>query len=622
MAKTTEDAPRKPRKAGQMIVWGLMAMLILGLGGFGITNFGGGATSIGAVGDRRIEVNDYARALQQELNALSAQVGQNMTLAQAQTFGVDRQVLSQLVTQAALDNEADKAGLSVGNDNVAGQLTDIQAFHGTSGAFDREAYRFALDRANLTEAKFEAGLRSDLARQILTGAVVGGFASPATVTDTIYGYIGERRAFSLLRLGEADLSAPVPTPTEEDLKAYYDANIADYTAPEAKRITYSALLPETIAAEQPVDDTLLRKMYDDRIAEFVQPEKRLVERLVYPSAEDAAAAKARLDAGETFETLVADRGLTLDDIDLGDVSKDDLGAAGEAVFALEGPGVVGPVDSDLGPALFRMNAVLAAQETTFEEAKPDLATEMQTDAARRAIGDRVEVIDDMLAGGATLEDLSKDQGMTLGTIDFVATDEAPEGIAAYPKFREAANVAAAGDFPEAVLLDDGGVVALRVDEIVPPTPIPFDTAREAVTAAWTTDQIAAALAQQAIEIKAAVEGGASLGAYGIVDRSASIARDGFVENTPPALMTAVFEMKEGELRVIEGPAFTGILRLDSIAPAAQEGDGPAALKESIATQVEQAIGQDALQLFTNALTDQAGITLDQSAINAVNAQFN
>ena len=68
--------------------------------------------------------------------------------------------------------------------------------------------------------------------------------------------------------------------------------------------------------------------------------------------------------------LGVDVKLTLDDIDLGDVSKSDLGAAGEAVFALASPGIVGPFMSDLGPALFRMNAVLAAQNTTFDAAKP------------------------------------------------------------------------------------------------------------------------------------------------------------------------------------------------------------------------------------------------------------
>ena len=60
-------------------------------------------------------------------------------------------------------------------------------------------------------------------------------------------------------------------------------------------------------------------------------------------------------------------------MDLGDVRKIDLGRAGDAVFAAAAGDIVGPLDSAVGPALFRVNAVLAAQETTFEEALPELA---------------------------------------------------------------------------------------------------------------------------------------------------------------------------------------------------------------------------------------------------------
>ncbi|MDO8882339.1 peptidylprolyl isomerase, partial [Pseudotabrizicola sp.] len=304
------------------------------------------------------------------------------------------------------------------------------------------------------------------------------------------------------------------------------------------------------------------------------------------------------------------------------VAREDLGSAAEAVFALDAPGVVGPFDTDLGPALFRMNAILAAQEVSFDEARTDLAIEMQTDAARRLIAGQVDAIDDMLAGGSTLDEVAQDQGMVIETVDYVASVAAPEGIAGYPAFRAAADALSEGDFPEAVLLADGGVIAMEYVELVPAAPIPFEDARDDVLAAFVADATTKALGDRAIEVKSAVEGGASLGAFGIVQRTANIAREGFVEDAPSSLLTAVFAMAPGDLQVIEGPGFVGVVRLDEVRPAAQEGDDVAALKSSIAAQVEQALAQDALQLFSNALTDEAGIFLDQNAINAVHAQFN
>ncbi len=323
----------------------------------------------------------------------------------------------------------------------------------------------------------------------------------------------------------------------------------------------------------------------------------------------------------SFDDLVAERGLTLDDIDLGDVAQTDLGAAGDAVFALTEPGVAGPVQSDLGPALFRMNAILAAQETSFEDAQETLGAELRTDAARRAIGARIEEIDDLLASGADLEEVAQETAMELATVDYIATDT-PEGITAYPAFREAADALAEGDFPEVIQLADGGIVALRLDAIVPPTPIPLDEARDDVVAGWQADATAKALSDRAAAILTEVQGGAALGGFGIVSVTRAITRDGFVENTPATLLPTVFAMTEGEVQVIQGDGFTGLVRLDNIQPAETEGEDAAALVDSIELRARQALAQDAFTLFTNALSNEAGIQIDQTAINAVHAQMN
>src|SRR5690606_11666068 len=109
----------------------------------------------------------------------------------------------------------------------------------------------------------------------------------------------------------------------------------------------------------------------------------------------------------------------------------------------------------------------------------------------------------------------------------------------------------AEDFPEAILLDDGGVVAPQFLETVPAAPIPFDEARASVEEAWRKAHLDEALAARAVTIKAAVEGGAHLGAQGIGDRTPEIARNGSIPDAPQELVEAGFDMQPGEIRVVE-----------------------------------------------------------------------
>lgn len=615
-----DDTPKKKRRGASVMAWVLLAMIVGGLGGFGVTNFGGGTTSIGTVGDRKIDVNDYARSMRQAMDQFSKQIGQPVTLQQAQAIGLDRQVLQQVMDRAALDNEADRIGLSVGDATVASKVSAIPSFQGVDG-FDRNAYREVLRQNNLTESSFESGLRADTARQLLQTAISGGLGAPQTLTDTIAAWAGEQRGFSMLRLTEKSLTKPMPPLSDADLQAYYKAHIETYTRPEAKRISYVALLPDAIAKNMPLDEAALKATYQARLSTYVVPEKRLVERLAFATEADAAAAKARIDAGTSFEDLVKERNLTLEDVDMGDVSEKELGDAGAAVFALKDPGVVGPFNSSIGPALFRMNAVLAAQETTFEQAKPDLALEQQLEAARKEISGKVEAVDDALAGGATLEDVAKEQGLTLATTDYAPGADDNDPITGYKGFRDAAAKLAEGDFPEAIVLDDGGLVAMQLDSTVPPAPVPFDKVKEKVTAAATAEALAKALSDEATRIKAAVEGGANLGAFGIVSRTTQIDRQGVVKDAPPAVVEAVFQMQPNDLRVIEAAGFAAVVQLNSITAAPTTGEDATALREAINVNAGRAIADDVMALYTASLTASAGITLDQAAINAVNTQL-
>ena len=623
MANVDDTAPKK-RNVGHtsMAVWLLMAMLVTGLGGWGVTNFGRSVTAIGSVGSQEIDVNDYSRALRNQINALSKKFGQQLTLKEAQIFGADQQALQSLISNAALNNEGARIGVSVGNAAVAKQVSGLQGFQDVTGKFDRVTYQQVLQQNNRTVRDFEAGVRKDIARQVLQAAVVGGIVAPDALTATIYAFSNETRGFSLLHLTEAGLTQKLPAPTDAEIKTYYDAHIADFTRPEAKKVTYILLDPATLAKDMKIEDAAIKADYDARKSDYSLPEKRLVERLVFPSDAEAAAAKARLDKGESFETIVKERGLALTDIDMGDVAKSALGKAGDAVFAMTEPGITGPLPSDLGPALFRMNGILAAQITTLEQASPKILADLQLKAAQKAVNDKAQAVDDTLAGGGKLEDIAKTEAMTLTSFDYAPGADDNDPIATDANFIKVAGKARPGDYPESFGLKDGALAALRVDATVPPTPVPLDKAHDKVLAAFHTDALHKALAAQADAAKTAVSGGASLSAQGIVDVVHTTTRAQKLDNIPANVVKAAFTMKPGDLQVINLPGYVALLRLDSITAAATTGDAALKAMADLSTQAGQSIAQDAYALFSTAMVTQGGLTVDQTAINSVQAQMN
>jgi len=608
--------------ASKTAVWILMGLLILGLGGFGVTNLGGNVRSVGSVGDTRIDVRDYARALRNEINAEANARQAPVTFFMAQELGLDDRVLSQLISTAALEEETRLMGVSIGDDNLRDQILEIPNFRGLNGEFDREGYRQALQQSNMNEAEFEKSMRAEAARTLLQSSVVAGVNVPDAYTDAMMQFIGEQRTITFAMLDRSALETGLPVADEADLIAYHQTNLPDFTTPEIKRITYAWLTPEMIIDTVEVDEVSLRDVYDERSDEYNQPERRLVERLGFADVLAADTALTQLAEGETtFEALVESRGLRIADTDMGDVSLSDLGDAGETVFAANVGDVVGPLSTPIGPALFRVNAVLQAQEVSFEEAEPQLRDELAGDRARRVIDAEIDAIADLLAGGATIEDIAKETDMVLGTIDWHpgVTDD----IAAYDAFRTAAEAITEGDFPDIEKLDDDGIFAMRLEKIVEPEIQPLETVRAEVEAGWREQAIADALRALVEPHLSALEAGGDFAELGLGEvTTVDVTRGAFQPDAPPEFIDTVFGLEqENAVQILDGEGRIFVMRLDALAPPDPQDEDMIRLRRALSEDAAASMAQDMFLLLAVDIRGRIGIELDQPALNAVHSNF-
>jgi len=609
-------------KGSRIFVWAMLAMIIVGLIGFGSTNLSGNIRSIGSVGDQEISVNTYARSLQQEIAAAEAQVGRSISFAEAQAFGIDARTQAQVITVALLDAEMSRLGVSVGDEILREQLLQIQAFQGLNGQFDREAYSFALQNAGLSESEFEEQLRNEISRTLLQSAILGGTTANDTFAKAMVGFLRETRDLTWSELTLDDLETTVAAPDEAALKSYYDENIADYTQPETRRITYVWLTPDMIVDTVEIDEQALRDSYARRADEFNTPERRLVERLSFPDMSSAQEAVSRLANGEaSFEELVAERGLELIDIDLGDVTREELGQSGDAVFADATLGVVGPLQTSLGPVVYRVNAILSAQTTEFEDALPLLRDELAYDRARRVIDTLMSDVDDMLAAGATLEDVANDTEMQMGSIGYHAAIS--DAIAGYADFRTAASQVTTDDFPEVATIDDGGIFALRLDAIEEEQPESFDAVREAVSEDLLRSLQIEQLEKQAQERIDAISSGASFAELGMTANvETALTRNSQISGAPAILALNAFELANaGDLGSLNTGTSVIIYSLDAVTAPDLTSDESASLTNVVTRQIEAELEQEIFEAFANAVRARTEIEIKDQALNAVHANF-
>jgi peptidyl-prolyl cis-trans isomerase D len=216
--------------------------------------------------------------------------------------------------------------------------------------------------------------------------------------------------------------------------------------------------------------------------------------------------------------------------------------------------------------------------------------------------------------------MAKETDMELGKIAFTA--DSKDGIAGYDEFRKTALAVTKEDFPDLANLSDGGVFALRLDDIVPPTPIPFDKVRDKVAAAWHADQAVTAQEARAKAVLDEIAGGKTLGATGLLTTVVpSIARGGFSDDLPPAVIGKVFATDPGKAAQVSANGKVYVIVTDKIIKADMTDADAKLISGQIAQQLSQSLANDLLNFYATAVESESGFTLDSQAVTAVQSQI-
>ncbi len=613
---------RKKKKG--IVMWVIIGLLIIGLGGFGLTGAfqTTGGTAVATVGDQEITAERFINGFQQDIRFTSEQLGRNLTTEEALSFGIDQTSLRRQITLRALANESDRLKISVGNAAVRDALLANPAFQIAEGIFSEATYDLVLNQQRMSREEFENLLREDEAQNLINSAISAGVGPQDTAARVLLDFIGETRDILWAEIDERVLTTETPPPDEAAIQAYYDANPDEFTTPETRRITYAILTPEIITGLIDISDEEVRDFYLRQTAQFNTPAQRILDRLYFPTEQEALDALARIESGEaSFQDIADEYQLNLHITQLGVVRAGQLPeAASELLFASNETGMFGPVDTEDGPTLYRVNAAIQEQNLKLADVADDIRTSLAAEQAGTLMLTMIGDIDDLIASGASLEELADETDMELRNIDFNA--ESTEDIASDQAFVAEALAAEPGEERDLIELESGSIMVLRVDEIIESRLKPLSEARDLAIAGATRVATVKRVQEYADELQARVEAGADLGgtliAIGLTpDTETGITRTAPPTGLPPLVGQQLFEQDLDGVKTYPSETGAYIVQVNSISPFDPQSENGKAFMAQADSQMRADIATDLYILYANGVVANTEITVNQSIIDQV-----
>jgi len=487
---------------------GLFGFLALSFAVWGIGDIfrGFGRSSLAKIGSTEISIEQFRHAYNEHLQQLGRKLGRAITADQARALGLERQLLGQLMAEASLDEQARQLGLNLSDAEIAREITADANFLGPNGQFDRFRFQQMIRSAGFTEARYAAEQRRVALRRELADALSGGLGAPKTLADAVNRYQNEQRGIDYVALDRAqagDMAAPTP----ELIGKYYEEHKAQFRAPEYRKIATLTLSAQDLARTIEVSEADARRHYEERRDTYGTPEKRRVEQIIFPNADEARAAADRIGKGTAFADLVAERGLKPQDVDLGLIAKSELldRTVADAAFALPEGAVSAPVAGRFGTVLVHVTKIEAGHKRPYEEVAAEIKQQIAVDSARPQLLDLRDKIEDDRAAGMHLDEIAQKYKLTARTFETDRSGRGPDAapIKDLPSGVDAVSAAFGSNVGvdnEALTLPGGGFVWYDVTGITPSRERGLDEVKEQVESRWRDDQVAQRLAAKASEL--------------------------------------------------------------------------------------------------------------------------
>ncbi len=419
------------RHSGSWIVKTILFLLALSFViGFGILTGGGGGVQSGAivafVNGEPITNRDLETTYQRLYSNYREQLGDQLNEDLLKQLNLRFQALNILINRRVMLDEARRLGFDIGDAELAQSIAQVPAFLNENGQFDPERYKAVLQqqRPAMSPGKFEAQQRE----QLLINKLEDFVKSTVHVTEEEvlreFFLDSQEINLELIKFDPSELSSRVRL-SDSQLQEYYDNNHDEFLAGEQVDARVVRFPTFRWAESIEIPETSIREAYDKDPQAFAQEERVKARHILvkvprnglpYQIQEAEKRVNGlieKLNAGEDFATIAIaasdDPGSAAKGGDLGWFPRGQMVAPfEEAAFAAETGVIVGPVRSEFGFHIIKVEDRSEPGVQPFETVRQDIKTSLQQAQAEQLAAKRADEIEAELMAGRSLGEIVAD----------------------------------------------------------------------------------------------------------------------------------------------------------------------------------------------------------------------
>ncbi|ARU88310.1 SurA N-terminal domain-containing protein [Pseudomonas sp. M30-35] len=502
------------------------------------------------VNGEKITQNELGQAVEMQRRQLVQQLGKNFDPALLNEKLLRDAALKGLIERNLLLQGATEANFGF-SEAALDQVILMTPEFSVDGKFNADRFDQVIRQLGYTRMQF----RQMLKQEMVIGQLRAGLAASSFVTDE------EVQAFAALEKQTRDFATQTikvdpaaVTVSDDDVKAYYDAQSSQFMSPEQVVVQYVELKKDAFFDQVEVADKDLQDAYKTEIANLAEQRDaaHILIEVNDEVSDDQAKAKIeeiqkRLQNGEDFAALAKELSQDPGSANNGG----DLGYAGpgvydpdfeKALYALDKDQVSEPVRSSFGWHLIKLLGVQAPEVPSFDSLKEKLVNDLKAQKVERRFVEASKQLEDSAFEASDLAQPAQELGLKVETSQPFGR-EGGEGILANRKVVEAAyssDVLEGGSNSAVIELDPSTAVVVHVKDHLKPEQLKLeevaDSIREHLTTVRASEAAKAAGEKQIAELSAGDT--AADQAQWAVTEAATRAQEG----VDPVVLQALFRM--------------------------------------------------------------------------------